>query len=104
MEPISKNYFGKKEAVTIVDIYDYLTSHADAFASTAEADILSKKNIVADSELLKRTSTMEDGDVRSEELVNFFTILALTYDITIKKQLIEKLIDSMNQIDEEKTQ
>lgn len=96
MEPISKNYFGNKEGLTIVDIYDYLTSHADSFISTAEEDILAKKNLMASSELLKKTASLEDGELRSEELVNFFTILALTYDITIKKQLIEKLIDSMD--------
>ncbi len=96
MKPVSEDYFGGKEDIKVTEIYDFLMSHADTFATDAKEDILNKTSLMSDSALMAKTASMDDGDTRTKELENFLTILALTYDITIKKQLIEKIIDSMD--------
>ncbi|MBE5939713.1 MAG: DUF1836 domain-containing protein [Lachnospiraceae bacterium] len=94
-DPISNNYFGNKESLTITDIYDFMNSYAPTVIDDVKGDVLTKLDKVNSSELFRKIPESEDSQLREEELRNFLTILALTFDITIKKQLIENIIDSM---------
>jgi len=97
LDPITADFFGNKDGATMTDVYDEICSHLVPFKEYLRNDI---------SEKLSKIDTLEedaDGtspkirnkDIDNESLEKFIMVSMLAFDITIKKQVIEKIIDSI---------
>lgn len=84
LEPMTMDYFNKDSGITMFDIYK------DLFQLEQDYGIQIRKSIQEIYDLADQKIT-QDNDY----LKTFAMITMLSYDIYAKKQLIEKLIDSL---------
>lgn len=90
LKPLNDAYFGKAESVNIQDIYEEIIKYEE----------LQKEAIISDIEDKFNTATemFRTGDAEEEERLQMFSFITLlTADVYIKKLLIEKLIDGINE-------
>lgn len=86
LSPLNKNYFGKKEGMTLVDIYEELRIKEAQIQDSILNDITSKYMI--SKEMYNSADEQE-----ASQLQLFAFISLLSEDVYIKKLLIEKLVD-----------
>lgn len=86
MKPLSERYFDKTEGADLESVYEKLFSLEAEQVKTQKQDIIEKFKI---SERLFQT---EEGGV-DEQMQLFSFISVLSFDVYVKKLLIEKLID-----------
>ncbi|MDD2969076.1 MAG: DUF1836 domain-containing protein [Lachnospiraceae bacterium] len=90
LNPLTEEFFDKNEAFSLTDIYDGLIQH--------EADRIDhlKEDI---SDMLNQSKGLfENAPDESREFLDMFAFIStLSFDVYVKKLLIEKLIDGMNQ-------
>jgi len=86
LSPLNNNYFGKKEGLTLVDIYEELREKEAGIQDEILEDIKSKYSLSKD---MYKTGNPEE----EEQLQLFAFISLLSEDVYIKKLLIEKLVD-----------
>jgi len=86
LEPLNKNYFGNKEGLTLIDIYEELCEKEASIQDSILEDIKDKYAIA--QEMYKTGDPVEE-----EQLQRFAFISLLSEDVYIKKLLIEKLVD-----------
>ena len=84
LQPMSDNYFQKEEGLTMSDIYKSL------FELEQQYGIRIRESIEEIYEIAEKQFEPSD-----DYLKTFATIITLSYDIYAKKQLVEKLIDSL---------
>lgn len=87
LNPISKKYFGNKGDFSLEDVYNEVFQLEKDEVSYLQKDISEKFQIS------QQTFQMLEGQDK-EDLQRFAFICMLSFDVYMKKQLIEKLIDA----------
>lgn len=88
LNPITENYFGASGDINIARIYDEVCAFEVARTSDLQEDI---KSVFETS---KKTFT--DVPEEDREILQFFSLICmLSLDVYVKKQIIEKLIDTL---------
>lgn len=96
LQPITEKYFGNGKEFGLSDIYEEVFSMEDATIEELKADVKEKYR-----KAMEETFT----DLPEEEadfLHQFSFICILSYDVYVKKLLIEKMIDEMKKKNSEK--
>ena len=88
LKPITEKYFSKDSDLTLEDIYDEAFSLESGRIDTMKEDIV---KMYQESE--KTFSDADDAD--KDFLQKFSFICMLSYDVYVKKLMIEKIIDEM---------
>lgn len=89
LEPIKSTYFKTKNSPDMTAVYDKIFQMATSATASVFDDMTDKLHLAG--ELFKETS----GDEKN--LLTFFSFICLlSYDIYLKKQIVEKLIDKMS--------
>ena len=87
LRPITERYFGKETDTTIASIYEEVTGIANDRLEALKEDVREKYRI----------SSETFGNVQNEEEQEFLQLFSficmLTFDVYIKKLMIEKIID-----------
>ena len=95
LRPITEKYFHSDEELSISYIYDQVCAFEKERTHNLQEDIKDAY------ETSKKTFTEIDEDNR--ELLQFFSFICmLSLDVYVKKQIIEKCIDIMNDVDKKK--
>lgn len=95
LKPITDNYFHSDSDFTLTDIYEKICKLEKERINFLQEDI---KNIYTTS-----TETFENTDTENEEFLQLFSfVCTLSFDVYVKKQLIEKLIDLLPEPDKKK--
>ena len=89
LDPITKDYFGNNEDFSITEIYDEVCKLQKSRFNSVAKDMA---RIHRDS--CKTFTELPDGE-NKEMLQRFAFICSLAFDVYVKKQVIEKLIDDM---------
>lgn len=89
LEPLANEYFDNSSDITIEEIYDCVCSMENMLQPKIEEDILSK--IQMSKEYFSDTSSK-----KKDYLQLYMLISALSFDVYVKKQMIESLVDKMN--------
>ena len=88
MDPLTAKYFGTDEDFGMREIYEEVCALQKSRIDSTEKDI---SRIYRDS-----METFEDAPAEDREMLRKFTfICSLAFDVYVKKQVIEKLIDDM---------
>ena len=95
MDPITETYFGNREDFSMTDIYEEVCSLEKSRIDSTAKDIT---RIYRDSMDTFECAPEEDRDM----LRKFSFICSLAFDVYVKKQVIEKLIDEMPEPDAKK--
>lgn len=89
LKPLSENFFGKKNVVNLEDIYVEVFRMEEAQAESVIKDVIRKYVKSLDS-----FQEVEDAE-EAKILQNYAFICMLCFDVYMKKQLIEKMIDDV---------
>ena len=93
LKPITEPYFGKDAELTLEDIYN------EVFSLESERLVHMKEDVVKMFHESEKTfADVEDKDF----LQKFSFICMLSYDVYVKKLMIEKIIDGMKSDSTEK--
>lgn len=87
LNPVTEKYFGSTEDFNLEEIYSEVFRLVESGIGFLQEDISRKFNTS------QSTFEMLEGDDK-EEMQRFAFICMLLFDVTVKKQLIEKLIDA----------
>ncbi len=94
LSPLIEEYFGKDEDIskelTLEDIYTRITNQLNAQGTEISESIISSYN--ASTELFRDKVVSEE---ESDYMQTFSFICQLAYDICVRKQLMERLIDQL---------
>lgn len=85
--PLTKNFFGASSKIKLEDIYQ------DVFAVGEKQAMTLSKEVVKMFEKSKTAFPKGSGKKEEEFLQNFSFVCMLCFDVYMKKQLIEKIID-----------
>lgn len=86
--PLTEKYFGNEDGMNLSDLYD------EVFKLESEQVEQLKRDVTHAFNRAEKTFTKE-GDEEREFLQTFSFICMLSFDVYVKKLLIEKLIDSI---------
>lgn len=90
LNPITDKYFGKDESYSLEDIYKEVFSLENTETRNIMKDLAKKFNTAM--------NTFADADEDEADLLRTFSFICmLSYDVYIKKNLIEKMIDQMTE-------
>ena len=88
LQPITDRFFGKEDGLTLSDIYE------EVFQMEGKEIQTLKKDVARHFEQAQKS--FADADEESRDfLQQFYFICMLSFDVYVKKLLIEKLIDEM---------
>lgn len=95
LNPLTDKYFdAQKEGLTFSDIYEEVTSLADDQIAALKADIKDKYK--------KSTNNFKDAISDDKEFLQLFSFICmLSFDVYVKKLLIEKLLDEFKRKQDE---
>ncbi len=95
LDPINDKYFGSKEGLGIYDIYSQMVGLESTMARDLMKDVIRKYN-------LSRESFAEavTDDNEKKELQDFAFICLLSFDVYVKKMMIEQFIEGKRESDE----
>lgn len=86
LNPLTERYFGKEKDINLTQIYEEVFSLEKEEVNNLSKDIAKKYQV--------SHSTFADAEGQDQEyLQNFAFICMLSFDVFVKKMLIEKLID-----------
>ncbi len=86
LSPVTERYFGQEDDFSIYEIYEHLVGMESDMASMLVRDIISKYK--------KSQSVFADAPDEDQALLQRFALIcALSFDVFMKKMVIEKLID-----------
>lgn len=89
LNPITDKYFHTDESFNLSMLYDEVCSFEKDRMSTLQEDIKSKYQ--------SSSSTFQDADDADREFLQLFSfICSLSFDVYVKKQIIEKLLDNLS--------
>jgi DNA-binding transcriptional MerR regulator len=89
LNPITDRYFGNSDGFNMQDVYNEVFA-LEKEESQKEFKDLAKKYIIANN-------TFQDFPEEDQELLHAFAFICqLSYDVYIKKMIIEQMIDEMN--------
>lgn len=90
LKPITERFFGKREEFNIETIYDEVFSLEKNQVEVLKQDLIEKFKISED--------TFEDAPEEEREFLKMFSLICmLSFDVYVKKLLIEKMIDGMKE-------
>ena len=93
LEPLTQNFFSSDSDFNLERLYTEVFSLEKGQIETLKQDIVNKYNLAL--------TTYEDADAKDQEFLKKFSFICLlSFDIYLKKQIVENLIDDM---DKEKT-
>ncbi len=95
LEPVTEKYFGTESALSFLDLYEELVALGNKQSKALIKDVISKYNATQNA---FTDAPEEDQDF----LRNFGFICMLSFDVYIKKMMIESLIDINSESDKEK--
>lgn len=88
LNPLAEKYFNTTGDLNLEDIYSEVFSLEKDQIDSMQQDILDKYNI--------SQKTFEDVDEKDREFLTLFSFICmLSFDVYVKKQLIEKIIDQL---------
>jgi hypothetical protein len=88
LNPLAEKYFNTTGDLNLEDIYSEVFSLEKDQIDILQQDILDKYNI--------SQNTFEDVDENDREFLKLFSFICmLSFDVYVKKQLIEKIIDQL---------
>lgn len=88
LNPISEKYFQKKDGINVESLYREVFSLEDDQVEHMKEDLIEKYRI--------SQKTFTDAPGEDQEFLHLFSFICLlSFDVYVKKQLIEKLIDSL---------
>lgn len=86
--PLSEKYFQKKDGMNVESLYREVFSLEDDQVERMKEDLIEKYKT--------SQSTFTDAPEEDQEFLRLFSFICLlSFDVYVKKQLIEKLIDSL---------
>lgn len=88
LDPLTKKFFQKEEGLDIEDVYEEVFSMKEHQMEHLKEDILQKFDCAMD--------TFEMAAVEDREFLKLFSfICSLSFDVYMKKMIIEKLVDNI---------
>ena len=100
LDPINEKYYGDSEGLNFFDIYSNMVGYERKVAKEVTKDIIKKYN--------ESRETFLDQDEESKDVLQDFTFICLlSFDVFVKKMMIEQYISSRRgegESTEEKTQ
>lgn len=95
LKPITENYFHTDKELSFTDLYEEVCSLEKSRIDHLKEDII---------EIYRTSSeTFSDADEENREFLRLFSfICTLSFDVYVKKQLIEKLVDALPPSDNRK--
>ena len=95
LQPITERFFNKNEDFHIETIYEEVFSMQNGQIEALKKDVIEMYN--------RAMETFEDAPDENKEFLKLFSFICLlSFDVYMKKMLIEKLIDSMKEPDRKK--
>lgn len=95
LNPLTSNYFQSEEGFDMEKLYNEVFSLEKSQVERIQKDIAAKYNT--------SLNTFQNADDKEKEFLQFFSFICLlSFDVYVKKQLIEKLIDGMGKETAEK--
>ncbi len=95
LKPITEKYFGTEEEFSLEDIYNEVFSLEKEQVEVLQNDILQKFQLAKE--------TFQDAPEEDAEFLQIFSFICLlSFDVYVKRLLIEKLIDDIKKPDESK--
>ena len=102
LRPLNENYFYSTKSPQLKDIYEEIFSFANIEMQNVMADVEESfekaKNSFSEKDPLFENLPEEER----QDLQKFFTLSLLAFDVYLKKQLIEKIVDDMAKKQERK--
>lgn len=87
LEPITKEYFGKEKDIRLEDIYNEVFSLEKGQVEAMKKDVIEKYHLAE--------QTFEGAEEKDRRFLQFFSFICmLSFDVYVKKLLIEKLLDA----------
>ena len=93
LQPITERYFKKSDGLTLEDIYEEVFSLEKDQVEVLKKDVMDK--------FTRAQKTFEDNEDAEEDqaFLRFFAFICmLSFDVYVKKLLIEKLLDACTQV------
>lgn len=90
LQPVTEQYFGTKGGLDLTAVYDEVFHMQDEQVERLKADVMSKYETA-------ERSFADAGEEQADFLHKFAFICALSFDVYMKKMLIEKVIDSFRE-------
>lgn len=88
LHPLKEKFFQKENSLNLDDIYSEVFSMESEQIERLKKDIVQKYKTSA--------NTFSDADEKDKEFLQLFSFICLlSFDVYVKKQLIEKLIDEL---------
>ena len=95
VDPLAENYFSLHSKPRLTDIYEEIFSFANGEMQSLVED-LEKKFQTANSSFSEQDPAFADLEEQErEQLQNFSFLSLLAFDVYLKKQLMEKIVDRM---------
>lgn len=90
LNPMSARFFNNKKGITLPEVYNTIFSLEKKQAENITDDIQRKYK--------EANKAFPNAEPEDEEYLRTFSLICLlSYDVYIKKQLIERLVDNMNE-------
>ena len=87
--PLTEQYFNKKDGFNLTDVYDEIVNIELDQIDPLVKDLIRKFNMSAES--------FKDAEEENQDFLRKFAFICmLSFDVYIKKQVIEKLVDDMS--------
>lgn len=87
LKPVTDTFFGKTEGFRLEDVYNEVFSLEDEEVAYLKQDVMRKYKTAQD--------TFGNADSKDREFLQLFSFICmLSFDVYVKKLLIEKLVDS----------
>lgn len=97
VDPLAENYFSLHSKPRLTDIYEEIFSFANGEMQSLVED-LEKKSQTANSSFSEQDPAFADLEEQEREQLQSFSFLSLlAFDVYLKKQLMEKIVDRMEE-------
>ena len=97
VDPLAENYFSLHSKPRLTDIYEEIFSFANGEMQSLVED-LEKKFQTANSSFSEQDPAFADLEEQEREQLQSFSFLSLlAFDVYLKKQLMEKIVDRMEE-------
>lgn len=96
LHPITEKYFNNKEGLSLTDVYEEVFSLEKDQIDHMVKDIVRSYQIA--------DTTFADAPEEDREFLNQFSFIAmLSFDVYLKKQIIERMIDQISDVQKDNT-
>ena len=95
LRPLNENYFHSRKKPRLKDIYEEIFSYANVEMQNVMEDVKARYEKAQSSFSEKDPGFQELSEEEREELRQFFFLSLLAFDVYLKKQLMEKIVDDM---------